>query len=88
VVRGRRAPGTVALDRLGPDEGFRFDGTIEPNQWYTDSGSGGFVTAGAVGGDADGDGSADLLAGVRVADHNDRPDSGSAYVLFSPPHQR
>lgn len=84
VLRGRRAPGTIALDRPGAAEGVRFDGTIEPNQWYTDAASGGFITAGAVGGDADGNGRADLLAGVRVADHNDRPDSGSAYVLFSP----
>ncbi|HET8953461.1 MAG TPA: integrin alpha [Solirubrobacteraceae bacterium] len=88
VVHGRRAPGTIALDRLQPADGLRFDGTIEPNQWYTDAGSGGFITAGAVGGDADGDGSADLLAGVRMADHNERPDSGSAYVLFSPPPGR
>ena len=27
---------------------------------------------------------ADLLAGVRMADHNNRPDSGSAYVMFAP----
>ena len=85
VVRGRRAPGTIRLAAMRPAAGLRFDGGVEPNQWYSDDASGGFITAGAVGGDANGDGSADLLAGVRMADHNDRPDSGSAYVLFSPP---
>jgi len=85
VVRGRRAPGTIRLDAMRPAAGLRFDGGVEPNQWYSDDASGGFITAGAVGGDANGDGTADLLAGVRMADHHDRPDSGSAYVLFSPP---
>ena len=85
VVRGRRTPGTIRLSAMPPTAGLRFDGGIEPNQWYTDEASGGFITAGAVGGDGNGDGSADLLAGVRMADHQDRPDSGSAYVLFSPP---
>jgi hypothetical protein len=84
VVRGRRAPGTIRLDTMPSSAGFRFDGTIEPNQWYTDEASGGFITAGSVGGDANGDGRADLLAGVRMADHQNRPDSGSAYVLFGP----
>ena len=82
VVFGRRSAGTVRLDRLGPAAGYLIDGTIEPNQWYSDSASGGFITAAAVGGDADGDGTDDLLAGVRMADHNDRPDSGSAYLFF------
>ena len=85
VVFGRRSAGTVRLDRLAPPDGYVIDGTIEPNQWYSDDASGGLITAAAVGGDADGDGSADLLAGVRVADHNDRPDSGSAYVFFGTP---
>ena len=62
----------------------RFDGTVEPNQWYTDAASGGFITAGAVGADAGGGSGADLLAGVHMADHNDRPNSGSAYLLFAP----
>jgi len=84
VVLGRRSPGTVRLDRLPPRAGFVIDGTVEPNQWYSDDASGGLITAAAVGGDADGDGRADLLAGVRMADHNGRPDSGSAYVFFSP----
>ena len=84
VVFGRRSAGTVRLDRLAPPDGYVIDGTVEPNQWYSDDASGGLITAAAVGGDADGDGSADLLAGVRMADHNDRPDSGSAYVFFSP----
>jgi hypothetical protein len=83
VVLGRRSAGTVRLDRLAPTDGYVIDGTVEPNQWYSDDASGGLITAAAVGGDADGDGSADLLAGVRMADHNDRPDSGSAYVFFS-----
>jgi hypothetical protein len=84
VVFGRRAPGRVRLDPLEPAAGFTIDGAIEPNQWYTDDASGGFITTGAVGGDANGDGPADVLAGVRVADHNDRPDSGSAYLFFVP----
>ena len=67
-----------------PFGGFLIDGTIEPNQWYTDDSSGGFITAGAVGGDANSDGRDDVLAGVRVADHNDRPDSGAGYLLFNP----
>ena len=83
VVFGRRSAGTVRLDRLGPAAGSLIDGTVEPNQWYSDSASGGFITAAAVGGDADGDGTDDLLAGVRMADHNDRPDSGSTYLVFS-----
>jgi hypothetical protein len=83
VVFGRRSPGTVRLDRLGLAAGYLVDGTVEPNQWYSDSASGGFITAAAVGGDADGDGTDDLLAGVRMADHNDRPDSGSVYLMFS-----
>jgi hypothetical protein len=83
VVFGRRSAGTVRLDRLAPGDGYVIDGTVEPNQWYSDDASGGLITAAAAGGDADGDGSADLLAGVRMADHNDRPDSGSAYVFFS-----
>ena len=65
-----------------PAAGYLIDGTIEPNQWYSDSASGGFITAAAVGGDADGDGTDDVLAGVRMADHDDRPDSGSAYLFF------
>jgi hypothetical protein len=85
VVLGRRAPGPIRLGTMPAAAGLRFDGGVEPNQWYTDRASGGFITAGAVGRDANGDGSADLLAGVRMADHRDRPDSGSAYVLFSPP---
>ena len=84
VVYGRRAAGVVRLDRLAPSAGYVIDGSIEPNQWYSDDASGGLITAAAVGGDADGDGSDDLLAGVRMADHNDRPDSGSAYVFFGP----
>ena len=83
VVFGRRSAGTVRLDRLGPAAGYLIDGTVEPNQWYSDSASGGFITAAAVGGDADGDGTDDVLAGVRMADHNDRPDSGSAYLFFA-----
>lgn len=83
VVFGRRNAGTVRLDRLDPATGHLLDGTVEPNQWYSDRASGGFITAAAVGGDADGDGTADLLAGVHTADHNARPDSGSAYLLFS-----
>jgi hypothetical protein len=83
VVLGRRSAGTVRLDRLEPEAGYLIDGTVEPNQWYSDSASGGFITAAAVGGDADGDGTDDLLAGVRMADHNDRPDSGSTYLVFS-----
>jgi glycosylphosphatidylinositol phospholipase D len=83
VVFGRRKAGTVRLDRLEPAAGYVIDGTVEPNQWYSDRASGGFITAAAVGGDADGDGTDDLLAGVRMADHNGRPDSGSAYLFFS-----
>jgi hypothetical protein len=64
--------------------GFTIDGTIEPNQWYSDDASGGLITAGALGGDANGDGRDDVLAGDRVADHNDRPDSGSGYLFLSP----
>ena len=77
-------PGSVRLDDPAGFGGFVIDGTIEPNQWYTDGASGGLVTAGALGGDANGDGRADVLAGDRVADHNDRPDSGSGYLFFSP----
>jgi FG-GAP repeat len=85
VVFGRREAGTVRLDRLEPAAGYVIDGTVEPNQWYSDQASGGFITAAAVRGDADGDGTDDLLAGVRMADHNDRPDSGSVYLFFSGP---
>jgi len=84
VVRGRRSAGRIALDALPASAGFVFDGTVEPNQWYTDAASGGFIAAGAVGADAGGGPGADLLAGVRMADHNNRPDSGSAYVMFAP----
>ena len=83
VIFGRRSGGTVRLDRLSPAAGYLIDGTVEPNQWYSDSASGGFIIAAAVGGDADGDGTDDLLVGVHMADHNDRPDSGSAYLFFS-----
>ena len=83
-ARAPRAGAPSSSARPTPFGGFVVDGTIEPNQWYTDDSSGGFITAGAVGGDADGDGHDDLLAGVRVADHNDRPDSGAAYLFFSP----
>jgi hypothetical protein len=83
VVFGRRSAGTVRLGSLAPAAGYLIDGTVEPNQWYSDRASGGLITAAAVGGDADGDGTDDLLAGVRMADHNARPDSGSAYLFFS-----
>ena len=83
VVFGRRSAGTVRLGSLAPAAGYLIDGTVEPNQWYSDRASGGLITAAAVGGDADGDGTNDLLAGVRMADHNARPDSGSAYLFFS-----
>ena len=43
--------------------GHVIDGSIEPNQWYSDEVSGGLIAA---------------------ADHNDRPDSGSAHVFFGP----
>jgi hypothetical protein len=85
VVLGRRGHRPVRLAALAPADGFVIDGTIEPNQWYTDRSSGGLITAGAVGGDADGDGRDDVLAGDQVADHRARPDSGSAYLFFTPP---
>ena len=72
VVFGRRSAGTVRLDRLGPAAGYLIDGTVEPNQWYSDSASGGLITAAAVGGDADGDGTDDLLAG-RAHGRSQRP---------------
>ena len=83
VVLGR-GPGSVRLDDPAGFGGFAIDGTIEPNQWYTEAASGGLATAGALGGDANGDDHDDVLAGDRVADHNDRPDSGSGYLFFSP----
>jgi hypothetical protein len=40
----------------------------------------GLAVAGA--GDANGDGRSDVLVGARLADNNDRTDSGSAYLVF------
>jgi hypothetical protein len=84
VVFGRRRAQPVALGPLAPADGFLIDGTIEPNQWYSDATSGGLITAAAVGGDANGAGRDDVLAGDHMADHGNRPDSGSAYLFFSP----
>jgi hypothetical protein len=77
VVRGSRRPAPLALDALPAGAGWLIDGSLEPNQWYSVPGGGGFTTAGALGGGP-------VLAGVRTADHNGRTDSGSAYVFLAP----
>jgi hypothetical protein len=60
---------TVALGRL--------DGTIEENPGFSTPDAGGFTTTGILGGGP-------VLAGAPSADHNDRENSGSAYVFLAP----
>ena len=75
VVFGRRTPGTLALGRLAPPAGMVIDGHVEPNEELTAPDAGGFTALGALG-----DGR--LLAGARLADHNGRINSGSAYLFL------
>jgi FG-GAP repeat len=72
VVFGRARPMTVDLAALG-DGGFRIDGAAA-----------GDLAGGSVAGvgDLNDDGRADVVVGARGADNNDRPGSGSAYVVF------
>ncbi len=77
VVFGRRARRDLPLDSLAAPAGWTIDGRVEPNQFLTAGNAGGFTTTGALG-----DGS--VLAGARLADHDARANSGSAYVFFAP----
>jgi hypothetical protein len=53
------------------------DGTIEPNPGFSTPDAGGLTIAGILGGGP-------VLAGSPPADHNDRENSGSAYVFLAP----
>lgn len=81
VIRGRRASGLQRLANLTSGVGWWLDGTIEDGSFYTTPGAGGFTTVGP-GGDFDGDGRSEVVAGARFADHGGA-DSGSAYVFFA-----
>ncbi len=72
VVFGKSSNGTVDLATLG-NQGFRIDGASASER-------AGWTVAAA--GDANGDGTADLLVGAPFADNNLRQGSGSAYVVF------
>jgi len=74
VAFGSRRLGPVALPS---GAGWLIDGTLEPNPGFSAPDSGGFTTAGILGGGP-------VLAGARSADHNDRENSGSAYVYLAP----
>ncbi len=72
VVFGKRSSTNVDLAALG-DQGFRIDGAAPQN----------FMSEAIAGaGDLNGDGRADVLVGATFADNNERPNSGSAYVVF------
>lgn len=74
VVSGVRRMGTVSLPS---GAAWLIDGTLEPNPGFSAPDAGGFTTAGILGGGP-------VLAGAGSADHNDRENSGSAYVFFAP----
>ncbi len=75
VVFGRTDGAGVALESLGPDGGVRFAGPAGAL----------FGTSVSSPGDVNGDGRADVSVGAPLADPEDRPDAGSAFVLFTPP---
>jgi hypothetical protein len=72
VVFGQRSSAIVDLAALG-DKGFRIDGAAP--QDFT-------AEAMAAGGDLNGDGLDDVLVGSKFTDNNERPSSGSAYVVY------
>ncbi len=72
VVFGKSSSTNVDLAVLG-DQGFRIDGAAA--QSFTSE-------AMSAAGDLNGDGRADVLVGAMFADNNERPNSGSAYVVF------
>ncbi|HSF60684.1 MAG TPA: putative Ig domain-containing protein, partial [Gaiellaceae bacterium] len=72
VVFGKRSSATVDLAVLG-DDGFRIDGAA-PQDFTSE--------AMAAAGDLNGDGLGDVLVGATFADNNERPSSGSAYVVY------
>ncbi len=72
VIYGSAAPTTIDLNALGT-AGYRIDGAA------TNDRSGSSV-AGA--GDVNGDGRADITIGAPFADNNNRPSSGSTYVIY------
>jgi hypothetical protein len=74
VVSGGGRTGTVSLPG---GAAWLIDGTLEPNPGFSTPGAGGFTTAGVLGGGP-------VLAGAGSADHNDRENSGSAYVFLGP----
>jgi hypothetical protein len=75
VVYGSRHPAPL---RLPTGASWLIDGTLEANPGFSAPDSGGFTTAGVLGGGP-------VLAGAGLADHNARENSGSAYVFFGAP---
>ena len=71
VVNGKDSTGTVDLGNLG-NRGFRIRGEADGNMT-------GLSVDGA--GDVNGDGLADVILGAPKADHNNRLNAGSAYVV-------
>ncbi len=74
VVAGSSHPAPVTLPG---GAAWLIDGTIEANPGFSTPDAGGFTAAGVLGGGP-------VLAGVRLADHNGRENSGSAYVFLGP----
>ena len=74
VLAGRAQPADVDLAAPGPLAPARIDGAAP----FDELGR----TSVAIGGDVDGDGRPDVLAGAPGADNNGRVGSGSAYVVF------
>jgi FG-GAP repeat len=72
VIFGQRATATIDLADLG-SAGFRIDGAAVGD-------AAGFAVSTA--GDVNGDGNADVLVGAPETDNNDRPQSGSVYVVY------
>ena len=72
IVYGSNTPTNLDLAALGAS-GSRIDGAAAVDQV-------GYSVAGA--GDVNGDGRDDVIVGARIADHNGRANSGSAYVLY------
>jgi hypothetical protein len=72
VVFGKGSPASVDLAKLA-NQGFRIDGAADGDRT-------GDPVAGV--GDLNGDGLADLLVGAYLAGNNNRPESGSAYIVF------
>ena len=72
VVFGKTSTSSVALATLGSG-GFRVDGQGSGQEFGREMGRGG---------DVNGDGLPDIVAGALFADNNGRADSGSVYVIF------